>query len=277
MTQGRDIDDTGAEGELFLLFVQGRRPDRQTIHRFVQSQPNISISLDPAPQRPLGAVGSVARMRNPSAAEAQATSRQCDWLELLRDGLTFDLEGLAPGWPCTIPPAAHRFDFRSDMKPSSFEALRLVPSAHLAGGAGSLPILRGTMRLARELVQHFEQIEAVAWSPAQSLIGRRFFESSITAWLEGGAFPALGLTSFRETLDGGLQSVGLGFIIGQELRIEPALANDKVAATRLGVRLINQLVLAGRIERVEQIIGPTGQLLQLEPSANGKFIRVWGN
>ena len=33
------------------------------------------------------------------------------WLELLRDGLTFDLRGLAPG-PCPgVPPITHRFAF----------------------------------------------------------------------------------------------------------------------------------------------------------------------
>lgn len=108
-----------------------------------------------------------------------------------------------------------------------------------------------------------------------SVIGRRFFESVATAWLEGGAFPALGLTAFRETVDGALQSVGLDFWIGQELRLEPPISHDKVAATRLGVRLINQLILVGAMTQAERVTAPDGSRLVMRPSTNGKFIRVW--
>ncbi|MFZ9396070.1 MAG: hypothetical protein ACO25F_08425 [Erythrobacter sp.] len=277
MTQSRDIESQQGETGLFLLFPRGGRPDRASIYRFVAAHPGISISLDPSLRPSLRLIGGIEAHSEGAASGAMAATKDCNWLELLRDGLTFDLAGLTLGEPLATPEVEYRFDSRDDLSLARFEALCLSPGAHLAGGEASLPVLRGMLRLARELVQHFEQIEAVAWSPAHSIIGRRFFESSTTAWLDGGAFPALGLTSFRETIDGGLQSVGLDFLIGQELRIEPSLASDKVAATRLGIRLINQLVLAGPVARAEQIIGPSGQPLQLEPSANGKFIRVWGN
>ncbi|NQX94505.1 MAG: hypothetical protein HRT64_06240 [Erythrobacter sp.] len=85
----------------------------------------------------------------------------------------------------------------------------------------------------------------------------------------------MGLTAFRETIDQGLQSVGLDYWIGQELRIEAPLASDKVAATRLGVRLINQLILMGGLEKDEAIIGPDGSRLVLRLSENHKYVRVF--
>lgn len=131
------------------------------------------------------------------------------------------------------------------------------------------------LALACDLVLHFSDCEAVSWGPSQSAIGRRYFESVISAWLDGGPFPALGLTSFGETGDGALQSVGLAFWIGQELRIEPPLSRDKVAATRLGIRLVNQLVLTGAITDQEWITAPDGSPLLLRASREQAVISVW--
>lgn len=137
-----------------------------------------------------------------------------------------------------------------------------------------MPVVKAMIALARDLVHHFDSLEAVVWPASRSAIGRRFFESVTTAWLDGGPFPALGLTAFRETIDGAMQSTGLDFWIGQELRIEPPLSSDKVAATRLGVRLVNQLIAVGGIEGDERIVAPDGTRLLLRTSRNGRFIRV---
>lgn len=118
-------------------------------------------------------------------------------------------------------------------------------------------------------------MQAVYWQPSGSAIGRRFFESLITDWLEGGDLRALDLTAFDEVADGALQSVGLAFWIGQELRIEPPLTADKVAATRLGLRLVNQLVIVGGLDESERIIAPDGTRLVMRPARNRNFIRVW--
>ncbi len=131
------------------------------------------------------------------------------------------------------------------------------------------------LALACDLVLHFSDCEAVCWGPSRSVIGRRYFESVVSAWLDGGPFPALGLTAFGEMPDGALQSVGLAFWIGQELRIEPPLSRDKVAAARLGVRLVNQLVLTGGITDDERIIAPDGSPLVLRASRDRALISVW--
>lgn len=275
MNEGADSHEQHLARGVYLIFSRGERPDRAAIHDFAQAHPAISLTLDPLAGPSLRHGGKDDASSSVTVERGEALTGEGDWVELLHSGLAFDLEGLVPGDAFGLPDVAHHFDFRAPVIAAEYEVVRLVPGNHLAGGEGSLPVLRGILALARDLVQHFEQIQGIFWPPASSIIGRRFFESTTSAWLDGGAFPALGLTAFREMVDGGLQSVGLSFLIGQELRIEPGLAGDKVAATRLGVRLVNLLVLTGRVERSEQITGPEGQRLQLDPSPNGKFVRVW--
>lgn len=197
------------------------------------------------------------------------------WLELLRDGMSFELSGLAPGEGLSLPHVEFVFDFSAPPEPFDYEALLLAPGHHLAGGERTLPVARALLGLARDLVDHFAELEGVIWPPSASAIGDQFFESVVTAWFEGGPFPALGLTAFRETTDGALQTEGLSFWIDQELRIEPPLSLDKVSATRIGVRLVNQLVLVGGIDASERVVAPDGTRLVLRTSRNGQFVRVW--
>lgn len=261
---------------LFLLFAAGKRPTRAALRDFAKAQRAVSLTYDPSEDDYLQIVGSGEAERPVASPRASVPDVAEEvWVELLREGLTFDLVGLAPGARAEFPVIEHRFDMESLPTALRFEALQLAPGQHLTGGQRSVPVLKGLIALARDITHHFDDLEAVVWPASQSAIGRRFFESVATAWLDGGPFPALGLTAFRETMDGALQSVGLAFWIGQELRIEPPLSNDKVAATRLGVRLINHLVLAGGLEKDERITAPDGRKLVLRPSGNRKFVRVW--
>ena len=268
-----DSPDALSRG-LYLLFARGKRPDRAALKAFVAGQRAISISHDPFDEKPVHLVATDGEQVSTERAPVAAPSDKL-WLELLRDGLAFDLCGLAPGEGQEFPEVRHRFDLEKLPSSSSFEAMHLVPGHHLAGGERSMPVVKGLVGLARDLVHHFEELVAIVWPPSASAIGQRFFESVATAWIDGGPFPALGLTAFRETIDGALQSEGLAFWIDQELRIEPPLCEDKVAATRMGVRLVNQLVLVGGIEGSERIVAPDGSRLVLRSSRNGRFIRVW--
>jgi hypothetical protein len=251
--------------ELHLLFARGRRPDRAAIRAFTARQRTAAISHDPNP--------------DDASHEEAVWPGQQDWIELLTAGLTFDLSGLAPGPASPFPVIEHRFDWPELPVPGALEALTLRPGPHLGagavGGGGSLPVVRAMLGLACDLVRCFPDLAAIAWSPARSVIGRRFFESVITAWLEGGPFPALGLTAFAPTADGALESVGLDFWIGQELRIEPPLGSDRVAATRLGIRLVNHLVIMGGLLADDRITAPDGSRLLLRPSRNRALISVW--
>ncbi len=258
-----------------MLFPRGKRPNKSAVRSFVAGQRAVSISYDPetiSPVHLISADGETIASKLKIQSKAQSDSV---WVELLHNGLSFDLRGLEPGEADEIPEIEHRFDLDGELGSADFEVLHVIPGQHLISGKASMPVVKGIIALARDMTHHFEDIAGVYWPPSGSVIGRRFFESISTAWLEGGAFPALGLTAFRETIDGALESVGLEFWIGQELRIEKPLSEDKVAATRLAIRLVNQLVLIGGIFEAERITGPDRTPLIMRPSRNQKFIRVW--
>jgi hypothetical protein len=238
-----------------LLFAKGKRPTHAAIKAAVAQIPAVKLSHDP--------------VTDGTGAD------HAFWAELLRDGLTFDVCGLAPGPASAFPDFAHRVDLDDGLAPEHMEAIAVLPGPHLASSARSLPVVRGMLALACDLVRHFDELLAASWGPSQTAIGRRFFESVATAWLKGGPFPALGLTAFSATPDGAVESLGLAYWTGQELRIEPPLSHDRVAATRLGTRLVNRLVLSGLVTVDEHIIGPDGSRLVLRPSLDRAMISVW--
>jgi hypothetical protein len=244
-----------------LLFVPGKRPDRAAIVAFAANQHGAGISHDPFPE---------------GAPQAEPIwPGQLQWIELLCDGSTFDLSGLAPGPESAFPAIDYRFDLPAVPGADDYDVMVLKAGPHLATTANSMPVMRAMMALAADLVRHFDDLAAVSWGPARSAIGRRFFESVTSAWLDGGPFPALGLTAFSEAPDGALQSVGLAFWTGQELRIEPPISTDKVAATRLGIRLVNHLVIAGPLADDDRIMAPDGTRLVLRLSRNRALVSVW--
>jgi hypothetical protein len=195
-------------------------------------------------------------------------------VELLRDGMTYDLVGAAPGAGFAVPASRHRLGIAAGVREEDCEALSLQPGPHLAPGSRTLPVVRTMMSVATMIVPHLPGLQAVAWPAAGTLIGPDFFVSSMTAWVSGGAFPALGLTAFAADPEHGLRSEGLAFFTGQELELEPALAEDRTAGVRLGIRLVNHLVGQGRVTEIEAIMGPEGERLTLDPDAAAHLIRV---
>jgi len=197
-----------------------------------------------------------------------------NWLELLASGLTYDLVGLAPGPPCDLPPRSHAYGLEVDPEAVRLEVLTLSPGPHLAGGHVLLPVVRSLAWLGAVLTA-IDGIEAVAWNAARCWSGPAYFRESVLRWIEGGVFPSLGLTALALDPDGGMHSEGLTLFTGQELRLEPELTSDKAAGAKIGIRLIDHLVKSGRVGQPQSIPGPSGTPLRLEPSANGRFVRVW--
>lgn len=249
---------------LSLLFHPAARPVVEAIRELASEGGAFSVSHDPS-------------LRNAEADQPHAempATEEVIWLELLADGLTFDLTGLGPAAPAQIAECVYRFDLPDDLDISELEAVCLTPGPHLAGGERLTPVVRAMVGLAAELCS-LDALVAVAWHPARSCIGPRYFTSIVNNWLEGGVFPGLGLVGLADAVDGGMQSEGVAFFTGQELRIERELAEDRAAAAKIAVRLIDFLVEHGPFEDKAEVPGPDGRMLRIEPSANGRFVRVW--
>ena len=236
-----------------LLFPAGKRPTIAALRSWSEARSSFTISHVPP--------------------DTHQRDEIC-WAELLLDGMTFDIEGMAPGRALDPPAGEFHFDAPVDAHDPLAESLLLRPGPHISGGARSLPVIRSKLRLLCLIAEQASDLSAIFWGPARSMIGRQYFLRVTRAWLDGGPFPALGLTAFKPTIDDGLQSEGLAYFTGQELRIEPELAHDKVEATRLAARLVNQLVPLGRLDGPEIVTAPDGRTLCLAPSANGRYVRV---
>jgi hypothetical protein len=241
-----------------LLFVPGERPDRRTIAALAGAGSGFAISLDPADNP------------GPSAGPDDGGT----WLELLANGLTFDLVGLGPG-PAAGPPAhGQAFASPAGVEPARMEAITLQPGPHLAGGAAMMPVVRSLAWLAAQLAA-LPGTVAVAWHPARCWCEASHFRDSVQRWIEGGVFPGLSLASLVPMPDGGMQSQGLALFTGQELRLEPELVPEPAAGAKIALRLMHWLVEQGPLDGPDRLAGPDGQPLRLEPSENRRFIRVW--
>ena len=251
ISQGHEIGAENSGSAVSLLFAAGHRPEAQAIRDFAERQGGFSVSFDPAME---GAGGS-----------AMADADGQVWLELLANGLTFDLVGLAPGAPPDPPPCVHGYALAAHAEAAGLEAVTLRPGPHLAGGHAMLPVVRSLAWLAATLAA-IEGVQAVAWHPARSWCGARYFRDGVLRWVEGGVFAGLGLTALALTADGGMQSEGLALFAGQELRIEPELMLDPAEGAKIGVRLIDYLVEGGRLDTTRRVFGPGNQPLRLPPS-----------
>ncbi len=238
------------------------RPGAEAIRSIIAEMPNVTISHDPSGISVPGEGGS----------DAQA---DIDWFELLTQGLTFDIRNLAPGEGANLSEIQHRLGCPAEYFEQTSEAVCLLPGPHLSGGANSIPVVRILAELAAKLSLALSGTLALFWPPSGGLFGAEYYRAMIASWISGGNFPVLGFTPLKPMIDGGMQSDGLSFFTGQELRLEPETAADSNAAAQLSVRLVNYLVQRAPLARAESVIAPDGAQLLLEPSGNGRFVRVW--
>ncbi len=192
------------------------------------------------------------------------------WLELLAMGLTFDCRGLAPATAKAVPPAGQLFGL---IQPIVGEAIELAPGPHLGQVSALLPVVRVLCGLGATLAA-LPGVLAVCWGPAKSWMEPNYFIQAIRTWLAGGAFPALGLASLERDSNGVLSSLGLDFLIGQELRFEPDSSLPLATATRIAVRLIHQMAEGGAMISATELIGPNGEALLAVPFNDGRQLRV---
>ncbi|ANY20591.1 hypothetical protein A6F68_02089 [Tsuneonella dongtanensis] len=237
---------------MLLLFRVGQRPGFDALTAAVGSVTGLTISH---------------RLTDPASGAVTGC-------ELLRDGMTFDIVGLQPADAPDTPPFRHRYGLAAGFEDGSTEPVYIAPGPHISAGAHSMPVVRTMSAIVSALVGSLPGVQAVAWPPASAIVGAEFFTSSVETWIAGGAFPSLGLTAFADDLEGGIISEGLSWFTGQELRLANDIAKDRAGSVRLGVRLVNQLVLQGKVTTNEFIVAPDGGRLALEPTRDGKVVRV---
>ena len=112
------------------------------------------------------------------------------------------------------------------------------------------------------------------WLPARSWMQPGYFRKVMTDWLQGGAFPALGLTTLELREGGGFVTVGLGFLIGQELELNLKEGMGQAQIARLAIRLVHELVTEGPIREERELLGPGGERLQARPLRGGASVEV---
>lgn len=249
------LDDCSTKSAVSLLFEPGKRPRSREIRSLATQSGHFALSLDPA--------------RGPGGA----SEADPGWLELLTSGLTFDLRGLEPAAPSFAPPQAYIYGLPATFAGEEYEAVLLMPGPHLAAGRAMFPVVRCMALLAARLVD-LPNVRAVAWHCARALSAPDHFRDGVQRWIEGGAFPGLGLTALFPTTDGGLQSEGLSLFTGQEMRLSPELVFDRQEGTKIALRVIHWLVENGTIREPQEVTGPSGEILRLEPQPDQSIICV---
>jgi len=239
-----------------LLFAPGDRSGADQVRALAAAEPSFFVSFDPD-----------------ASAPARASTAAERWLEVLANGLPFDLRGLAPGASQPVPPSTYRYGLPAQLGGRALEAISLRPGPRFAAGRAPLSVMR-RMAWLTAVLAGLPGVLAVGWHSARSLSAPEYFRGSVLRWIKGGAFPGLGLTSLAPTPGGGLQSEGLTLFTGQELRLAPELARDRPSGARLALRLLHWLVEHGRIDKPVCLSGPSGEPLLLEPSANRRFVGV---
>jgi hypothetical protein len=232
---------------LALVYAAGQRPDAESLYR-LSSQAGLTMPF----------------------SLSHVSGEQDPWVELLSGGLTYDCHWLAAGEPDGDPSTGAMLGLHE--LPVG-EAITLKPSPHLAEGGAMIPVVRVMAGLAAELAR-LPGLQAVYWYPANCWMAPKYFCGVIADWLGGGAFPSLGFASLKREPDGTMVSVGLDFLIGQELRFEPDRRLVAAAIARIAVRLIHRLVEVGPLSTEAEFVGPEGERLLVEPVRQGKQLKV---
>lgn len=192
------------------------------------------------------------------------------WAEILRDGLTFDVRGLAGG-PAQVLPSVKAGVGISPSEVDGFCALALAPGPHLAGAQRLLPVIRVAANLLLDLAR-IGPAKAIAWLPAQLLIRVDLFERAVRPWLDGGPFPAPAFVALHADIAGGLRSAGLNFFIEQEFLLQSGAPENAGQLPRVAIRLIDWLVAHGPISSpTEAVLAGTGAVF-LEVEAGGRIL-----
>lgn len=189
--------------------------------------------------------------------------------EVLREGLTFDLAGLAPAPALPLPDVVHRVALPNDFSLSELEASGIMVGPHLAGAEHLLPVVRVTAALVRRLAA-LEGLAAIVWRPARIVMAPAWFVEAVGVWLAGGPFPALALTALARSEDS-IASEGLAFLTGQEFTLRARSGTPSREDSRIAVRLTDWLVAHGRVDTAREVVLSGVGAVWLEPAGQNRL------
>ena len=252
------LDDSVSRRQagVFLLFAPGTRPDAEALV-------HLAATSGEAGESSGGDIVPFSISHRPAEHPY--------WLELLALGLTFDLQGLAPGIPADAPQAAHAFSLPLS-ETRGLEGLTLRPGPHLAAGGNLLPVVRAMAALGCELAR-LPGLVAIGWEPARTAMAPDYFRRVVGAWLKGGAFPGLGLTALDRARDGSVRSDGLAFFLGHEIVVDPVAGESPADCAKFTLRVIHDLVENGPYP-TGSTDGPGGVAVHCAWLANGALLRI---
>lgn len=189
--------------------------------------------------------------------------------ELLRDGLTFDLAGLAPAAVLPTPEAVHRVALPQNFSPADCEAAWFTAGPHLEGAEHLAPVLRSAAAILRQLAD-LGGLEAIIWCPARIAVSPAWFSEAVGIWLAGGPFPALALTALART-ENSLMSEGLSFFTGQEFILWGKDGAPGREDSRIAVRLTDWLFAHGRVDSAREVVLSGVGTVWLEPDGSKRL------
>ena len=195
-------------------------------------------------------------------------------LVLQKGGMTYDCTGFKPNSPAEKPANLNRLDTDLQENHLLLEGIGLSLGPHVRAGQASLPVLKALIVFAALLTAKFKGVAGVCWAASGKAVDSKAFAALVNGWVSGGAMPLTLLFGSKDAIDGGMESRGLRYFTGQELRFEPDFVRDRQRADQLNLRLAERLFHVGRFETAEQVTAPDGMPLWLEPSPNGRFVRV---
>jgi hypothetical protein len=194
-------------------------------------------------------------------------------LELVAQGLAFDLTGLAEAPPLPPPPVRHRIGL-GDEPLDGLAAVLVRPGLHLQAATNLLPVVRVQAAIAARLAS-LPGARAACWLPAATANAPATFASTVTSWLAGGPFPALAFTALVADPDGALHTRGLAFFTGQELHIAPQPGRTPRESARIAIRLLDELAGAEPLRTATRFTGPAGERLVATPDSEYAVIRIY--
>lgn len=178
-------------------------------------------------------------------------------IEIVADGMSFLLSEYSPAEIQNAVTAAHLENYFAEAVPSTFSAIGISPSEHVADGVHVPTVNKALLKVAKLIGQSIAATNII-WRPAALNVGFEFFSETIDQYLAGGPFPVLAQVAMVENKNS-FETRGLYYFAGQEVKMTvPADYPVNETLKRL-VRITNDIAINGKIDVPIEIEGLTPQ------------------